>query len=92
MSSPRIGVAGAIDNAAERLHDRADAMRGGRMATITDRTADALDATGRYVREFDRRDVMQDVGDIAKRHRVKAMLAAIALGFLFGRAVTRPQA
>jgi hypothetical protein len=91
-SNPRTAVAGAIDSAADRLHDKADAMSGGRLATLTERTANALDATGRYVREFDTRDVMQDLGDVAKRHPGKSMLAAIALGFLFGRAITRPQA
>lgn len=91
-SKTRAAVAGALDNVAERLHDKADALHVGRMATIADRTANALDATGRYVRELEARDVMQDLGDLAKRHPGKSMLAAVALGVLFGRAITRPQA
>jgi len=88
----RNAVAGVIDKAADRLHDRADAMNGGRIATLADRTADALDATGRYVRELEGRDVMQDLGGLAKRHPGKSMIAAVALGFLVGRALGRPQA
>lgn len=91
VSGTRATVAGAIDSAADRLHDKADAMHHGRIATIADRTANALDATGRYVREFEARDVMEDLGNLAKRHPGKSMLAAVALGFLFGRALTRPQ-
>lgn len=91
-SNKRAAVAGALDSAAERLHDKADGMHIGRMATITDRTANALDATGRYVRDLEARDVMHDLGDLAKRHPGKSMIAAVALGFLFGRAITRPQA
>lgn len=92
VSGARATVAGAIDSAADRLHDKADTMQHGRIATIADRTANALDATGRYVREFETRDVMEDLGNLAKRHPGKSMLAAVALGFLFGRALTRPQA
>jgi hypothetical protein len=91
LTSARDGVVGAFDKAANTLHDKADDMPGRRMAAITDRTANVLDATGRYVRDLGERDVMEDLSDLAKRHPGKSMLAVAALSFLVGRALTRPQ-
>ena len=91
VSSKRETVANAIDHAATRLHDKADSMNGGRIAGLADRTASALDSTGRYLREMESRDVLVDLGEIAKRHPGKSLLAAIAVGFLVGRSLSRPQ-
>lgn len=91
-SSKRETVVGALDRAADRLHEKADNMQGGRLAGLTNRTANALDATGRYLRDVEARDVVADLGEVAKRHPGKSLIAAVALGFLFGRALSRPQA
>ncbi|GAB1343443.1 hypothetical protein [Gemmatimonas sp.] len=92
MSTTRDTIAGAIDHAADRLHDKADGMQNGRLAGFTDKTANALDATGRYVRDLSTRNVMDDMLAIAKDHPGKSLVAAMALGLLVGRAMTRPQA
>lgn len=56
---------------------------------FTERAADALDSTGQYLREWEQRDLMSDVGELAKRHPGKSLLAAAAIGFFVGRAITR---
>ena len=75
------------------LHrDRPDGLAGRRPNGLSERTADALDATGRYVRNFDSRDVMRDLTALAKAHPGTSLLTAMALGLLVGRVMTRPQA
>jgi ElaB/YqjD/DUF883 family membrane-anchored ribosome-binding protein len=91
MPNKREAIAGAFDHAADRLHDKADDMTGGRLAGITDKTANALDATGRYVRDMGKRDLMQDLTKIAKEHPGKSLVAAMAVGLLVGRSMTRSQ-
>lgn len=56
---------------------------------FTERAADALDSTGQYLREWESRDLMSDVGELAKRHPGKSLLAAAAIGFFVGRSITR---
>lgn len=86
--SKREAIANAIDNAADRLHEKAPSG-GGRIAGIAHRTADALDSTGRWVREMDGRDIAGEVTAMAKRHPGASLLAAAAIGFLLGRSLTR---
>ncbi len=90
-SGKREAIAGAFDKAATRLHNNADGMKGGRVASIVDSTANALDATGKYVREMHARDVMTDITEVAKNHPGKSILAAMALGLIVGRSLTRSQ-
>ena len=56
---------------------------------FTERAADVLDTTGQYLREWDDRDLLSDVGELAKRHPGKSLLAAAAIGFFVGRSITR---
>lgn len=86
----RAAVADSLDGAAERLHGRADRMASGKMATATDRAAGALDATASFVRDFDSRRLLDDVGDMARKHPGRTIAAAIVVGFLLGRSMTRP--
>lgn len=90
-SNKREAVAGAFDKVANRLHDTADGSSSGRMSAIADRTANALDATGRYVRDMSTRDVVEDLKTVAKNHPGKSMIAAAGIGFLLGRSLMRTQ-
>jgi ElaB/YqjD/DUF883 family membrane-anchored ribosome-binding protein len=92
MAHTRDSIVGAFDNAADRLHDKADGMKGGRLAGLTDKTANALDSTGRFVRDLSSRDVMADLTKIAKDHPGKSLIAAMVLGLLVGRSMSRSQA
>ena len=56
---------------------------------FTERAADVLDTTGQYLREWEDRDLLSDVGELAKRHPGKSLLAAAAIGFFVGRSITR---
>jgi ElaB/YqjD/DUF883 family membrane-anchored ribosome-binding protein len=86
--SKREAIANAIDDAADRLHDTASSGRG-KIAGLADRTANALDSTGRWVREMETRDVVGEVTAMAKRHPGASLVAAAAIGFLLGRSFTR---
>jgi len=88
-SNARAAVADAFDRTANRLHDTADGSSSKRVSAIADRTANALDATGRYVRDMSTRDVVDDLKTVAKNHPGKAMMAAAGIGFLVGRALMR---
>jgi len=87
MESKRESIASAIDGAADRLHDTASGR--GRLAGLADRTANVLDSTGRWVRDVEARDVVGEVTAMAKRHPGASLVAAVAIGFLLGRSLTR---
>lgn len=89
-SAPRRdALAGALDTAATKLHAKADGLHGGRIAGMADKTASALDSTATFVREFDSREMLDDVSVLAKKHPGKALAAAALVGFFVGRALTR---
>lgn len=71
------------------LDDAARVAWGKTKAKFTERAADALDTTGQYLREWEDRDLLSDVGELAKRHPGKSLLAAAAIGFFVGRSITR---
>jgi hypothetical protein len=83
----REAVAGTLDGAAERLHSR---MTPGKVAAVTDQAAGALDATAAFVRDFDSRRMLDDVGAMARKHPGRTLAVAVILGFLLGRSMTRP--
>jgi hypothetical protein len=75
-----------IDEGASRM---AWGTPGREKPKFTDKAADVLDTTGQYLREWDERDLLSDVGELAKRHPGKSLLAAAAIGFFVGRSITR---
>ena len=79
-------VGDALGRTASRLHDRA-ADLDGKMTQAVDLAADAIDSTGKFVRDFDGGDMVADLKDMAKRHPGKTLLAAVAVGFIVGRAL-----
>ena len=56
-------ISGAIRRAADKLHDTDSKF----IADYVDRAADKVDDVGRYIDEHDLRDVMEDVGGVARR-------------------------
>ena len=56
-------ISGAIRRAADKLHDTDSKF----IADYVDRAADKVDDVGRYIDEHDLRDVMEDVGVVARR-------------------------
>jgi hypothetical protein len=56
-------ISGAIRRAADKLHDTDSKF----IADYVDRAADKVDDVGRYIDEHDLRDVVEDVGVVARR-------------------------
>ncbi len=75
--------------ATARQVERAGRRMGDRVATVADKAASALGSTAEYVREFDARDAMDEMKDIAKRHPVAVLALAVVAGFLVGRSASR---
>jgi ElaB/YqjD/DUF883 family membrane-anchored ribosome-binding protein len=90
VDTGRQKAASGLESAAEKLHSTAGTLPGGeRVNRAAHKTADALGATGRYMRENSFGDMLGDVGDVVKAHPTQALLAALAVGFLVGRSMRR---
>ena len=78
-------------SAAEGLDSAASAMQSGgaRVASAAQRTGEALASGADYVRAHDARDMMDDLMEIVRNNPGPALLGAVALGFIVGRAVYR---
>lgn len=74
------GAAGKVERAGRRMGDR--------VATVADKAASALGSTADYMRDFDARDTMDEMTNIAKRHPMATIAIALAAGFLLGRSAT----
>lgn len=84
--SKREKVADMLDGVASRIHERAD--RGSeRVLGVGHSTAEKVEATAKYVREHDSREMLSDIEAVAKRHPAKSLLAVAIVGFLAGRAL-----
>jgi ElaB/YqjD/DUF883 family membrane-anchored ribosome-binding protein len=82
-------AASGLETAADKLHSGADRLGGERVTRAAHKTADALGATGRYMRENSFGDMLSDAGEVVKAHPTQALLAALAVGFLVGRSMRR---
>jgi hypothetical protein len=84
----RVSAAESLDSAARKLHENAQTLPGGqKVATLAHSTADKLEATAHYVRDHDMAAMMGDVEGLVKRYPGQSLLAAVAFGFLMGRAL-----
>lgn len=77
----RDSAASALDGAARKLHKGADSI-----SHLAHETGDRIDASARYVREHDSEQMMDDMREVVRAHPGKAMIAALAVGLLVGRA------
>ena len=83
-------AANAMETAATALHDKADSLPGGKKAAdLAHRTADTIQDTADYVREHDTKAMKNDVVRFVRNHPGKSLAVAVAIGFLFGRAMRR---
>jgi len=85
----------ARDDTGDALHAAASSVRTtGRQgsAAIDDcstRAADRLDATASYIEDHDLGDVFTSLKKFARRHLTGSLVAAVAIGFLAGSALSR---
>ena len=77
--------------AADNLESAASAMHSGgaRVASAADSAAEALTSSADYVRDHDIRDMIDDLIDVVRNNPGPALLGAVALGFVVGRALSR---
>jgi ElaB/YqjD/DUF883 family membrane-anchored ribosome-binding protein len=81
----RANAAAGLGNAAEAIEDQADEAAT-RTRRAAHRTANALSSGADYIRDNSARDMMDDAIDVAKNNPGIALLGAVAIGFLVGRA------
>lgn len=84
----------ARGSAADQLSSAADAVENGADAGATrakraaQATANALSSGADYLRENSARDMLDDAVDVVRNNPGVALLGAVALGFIVGRAFT----
>jgi len=85
----------ARDETGGALHSAASSVRkvGQQSSAAIDncstRTADRLDATASYIEDHDLGDAVTGLRNFARRHPARSMMAAVAIGFLAGSAISR---
>ncbi|MGH9630904.1 MAG: hypothetical protein ACRD7E_21545 [Bryobacteraceae bacterium] len=84
----RESAAGALHNTASTLRNRGQSS-GESITRIATRAADRLDTTATYMQDHSFRDMMDDVGQVVRRHPGPSIAAAAAVGFLLGAAMRR---
>ena len=82
----------AASSAALALHERADRLPSGKVASAAHTTADALQSTADYFRYQDFQGVARDLRQLVKRHPGATLLVAGALGFLLARRLIESRA
>ena len=83
----RQSAASSLQSAASTLHEKADNLPGvERAGNIAHSTASKLESVAGYMRDHDTKQMMADVESVVKKHPAQSLLAAVAIGFLVGRA------
>src|SRR5688572_16275103 len=90
VSRQRETAAGGLDRVASTLHDKAGSVPGGaKVEQVAHKIATGMESTASYLRDHDFKDMGQDIVGIARRHPTEALLSALVIGFLAGRAMKR---
>jgi ElaB/YqjD/DUF883 family membrane-anchored ribosome-binding protein len=90
FDAKREAAAHKMKEAASSMHQNAGAVFGGdKLTSMAHSAASALDCTADWLRENDSKKLVADVTSLVKRNPGASMLAAIAFGFLVGRAFSR---
>ena len=83
----RDAAADGLEKAAAALHENAEGLPGGeKVSDLAHVTAEKLNSTAEYVREHDVKSMMADVESLVRKNPGPSLLAAVAVGFLIGRA------
>ena len=88
LDAARAGTGGALHSAASSVR-RAGRDGSAAIDNCTTRTADRLDATASYIEDHDLGDAFTGLRRFARRHPASTLVAAAAIGFLAGSAITR---
>lgn len=82
LHQTRVATADALDGAVGTLHHKAD-----QVSELGHEGAAKVGVAARYIREHDSKDMLADVTELTKAHPGKALLVALAVGFLAARAL-----
>jgi len=83
-------AANSLDRAASTVHEQAEQLPGGpKVKEFAHAAADRLSTTADYMRSHDATRMMADVEALVKDNPGPALAVAAAIGFLFGRALSR---
>ena len=82
IEDTRMAAANGLDNTASALQASGDRMTG-----FAQSTADKLSSTAEYLRSHSARRMMGDLGTAVKNNPGPSLIAALAIGFLMGRAM-----
>lgn len=83
-----------VHTAASKLESAASSLRnsgvssGGALTSVAHKAADSLDATARYFRDYNTRDVFSGLEQTIRSNPGASLAAALAVGFLIGSALT----
>jgi ElaB/YqjD/DUF883 family membrane-anchored ribosome-binding protein len=87
IDDKRENVAGGLEQAASKLHEKAEDLPGGeKVSGLAHSAAEKLSTTADYVRQHDVNRMMGDVQEMVKKNPGPALLMAAVLGFLVARA------
>jgi hypothetical protein len=84
----RAGTADTLESAASAVRTKGGEA-GAAITDMSSKAATNLDASARYVRSADCRQVCSDIGALARQHPGAIALGAIVAGFCLGRMMTR---
>jgi ElaB/YqjD/DUF883 family membrane-anchored ribosome-binding protein len=88
LDEAREETGGALHSAASRV--RATGRRGSdAIDNVATGAADRLDATASYVEDHDLKGAFGDLRKFSRQHLMGSLVAAAAIGFLVGSALTR---
>jgi len=86
----RENAAGGLDRVASSIHENAGAIPGGeKAARVAHGLADGMESTASYLRDHDIKAMGDDLMGVCRRHPAQALISALAIGFLMGRAARR---
>ena len=89
MSAKR-KTADVLEQTAATIDDLTESIRSDeRVRAVSRRTRRAIDGGRSYFTSHDLDDMVEDVGDVVRKHPGKTILALAAVGFLLGRAFRR---
>jgi ElaB/YqjD/DUF883 family membrane-anchored ribosome-binding protein len=90
LAHQRENVAESLGRVASAMHENADCVTGGtRAADLTHSVAKGIDSTASYLRDHNFKQMGKDVTNICRRYPTQSVIAAVAVGFLLGRAARR---
>jgi ElaB/YqjD/DUF883 family membrane-anchored ribosome-binding protein len=84
--SATAAVGSGIQNLAGTVRD--SGPREGMLGTATRTVADSLEGAGKYLEDKNLSGMMDDINGLIKRNPVPAVLLALGIGFLVGRALS----